>query len=330
MKSTMKTIFAVAASIALNTPFATGALAAEHTRKNEVTVAATASQVYNRTVEVDGVKIFYREAGNPSAPTIVLLHGFPSSSHSFRNLIPELATRFHVIAPDYPGYGYSDAPARDKYAYTFDHLAQTMDSFLQKVGASSYIVYMHDFGGPVGYRIATAHPERVRGLVVQNANAHEEGLSPAFGHARELWANRNAETEAHVRGAFSPEGIKWQYVTGANDPATMTRDGYSFDAPLMQRPGQDGIQLDLLENYKSNLVLYPQWQKWLKTAQPKTLIVWGAGDPLFTVEGAHAVKREVPAAKLVTYKAGHFLLEEYSADVAKQILLNFDAKRNVK
>lgn len=277
----------------------------------------------SKTLTVDGLEIFYREAGRADAPTLVLLHGFPSSSHQYRELIPRLAEHFHVIAPDYPGYGYSQVPPRETWRYSFDHLAQTMDSFLEQLGAREYVLYMHDFGGPVGLRIATAHPGRVKGLVVQNANAYDEGLSPVVRESQALWRQRTPETEAPVRGVFSPDGVRWQYTEGARDAATMTRDGYTFDTALVQRPGNDLIQLDLIADYGSNVALYPQWQAWLRRAQPKTLILWGQGDPLFLPAGAHAYRRDLPDAKLVLFDGGHFMLEEHAAQAAAEIVQFF-------
>ncbi len=296
-------------------------------------------QVICRTVDVDGVKIFYREAGRPSFPTLVLLHGFPNSSFAFRDLIPRLSSHFHVFAPDYPGYGYSDAPPPGTYSYTFDHLAQTTDEFLTKVGATSYILYMHDYGGPVGFRIATAHPERIKGLIIQNANAYEEGLSPQWrdelkddikngGHQR-------TPTGQPTQNSPDPFGsnLKWiqpMYTTGARDTSTMTHDGYTFDAAMLSRPGQDPIQGAIGDNYYTNVLLYPLWQKWLRRSQPRTLIVWGEGDQIFNTDGAKAYQRDVPKARLVFSNGGHFLLEEYASEVAYEIIRMFAVSPTTK
>jgi pimeloyl-ACP methyl ester carboxylesterase len=319
---------AIAAATILFCASSTATIAMENT-----SAAATlnAREVVCRTVDVDGVKIFYREAGRPSSPTLVLLHGFPSSSFAFRDLIPRLSSHFHVLAPDYPGYGYSDTPPPGSYSYTFDHLAQTTDAFLAKVGVTSYILYMHDYGGPVGFRIATAHPERIRGLIIQNANAYEEGLNPQWrdelkddikngGHQRA----QAAQPPQPPQNSPDPFGsnLKWiqgMYTTGARDPSTMTRDGYTFDAAMLSRPGQDPIQDAIGDNYYTNVLLYPQWQTWLRQSQPRTLIVWGEGDQIFNTDGAKAYKRDVPKARLVFFNGGHFLLEEHAAEVAREI-----------
>jgi pimeloyl-ACP methyl ester carboxylesterase len=289
-------------------------------------------EVVYRTIDVDGVKIFYREAGRPSLPTLVLLHGFPSSSFAFRDLIPRLSSHFHVLAPDYPGYGYSDAPAPGIYSYTFDHLAQTTDEFLTKVGVTRYILYMHDYGGPVGFRIASAHPERIKGLIIQSANAYEEGLNPQW--REELkddiknGGHQRTQTEQPPQNSPDPVGLnmKWirpMYTTGAHDPSAMTRDGYTFDAAMYSRPGQDPIQDAIGNNYYTNVLLYPVWQEWLRTSQPRTLIVWGKGDQIFNTDGAKAYLRDVPKAKLVLFDGGHFLLEEYAPEVAHEIIRMF-------
>ncbi len=310
------------------TPTATFAVA-----KSPPVATVNTDKVTSHTVEIDGVTIFYREAGRPSLPTLVLLHGFPSSSFMFRDLIPRLSSNFHVLAPDYPGYGYSESPPARLYTYTFDHLAQTIDQFLSKVGATRYILYMHDYGGPIGFRLATAHPERIEGLIIQNANAYEEGLDPQWRQELEEdiknGGHRRVQTE-HPQPQSSPDplgsNLKWiqpLYTTGARDPSTMTPDGYTFDAAILSRPGEDSIQDAIGDNYYTNVVLYPLWQKWLRARQPRTLIIWGEGDPIFNTNGARAYKRDVPQAKLVFFKGGHFLLEEYSPEVADEIIGTF-------
>ncbi|KRE97679.1 hypothetical protein ASG87_15380 [Frateuria sp. Soil773] len=280
--------------------------------------------MHHRTVRVDGVDVFYREAGRQEAPAILLLHGFPTSSAMYRELIPLLAPHFRVLAPDYPGYGHSDALPPAQYAYTFDHLAQTMRGFLDRLGVKHAILYMQDFGGPVGFRLALAQPQRIDGIVVQNANAYLEGFAPQVkAQMQRYWTHRTPQTEQEQRFAFSPEGIRWQYVTGTHDASALDPDAWTLDAARMARPGQDAIQLDLLYDYRSNPASYPEWQAWLKQRQPKTLILWGKGDPLFTVEGARALKRDVPGARLVVYDAGHFLLQEHAADAAREIVAMF-------
>lgn len=290
-----------------------------------------AQAVRGRTVEVDGLKLFYREAGSASAPTIVLLHGNPSSSFMFRDLIPRLAGRFHVIAPDYPGFGYSDTPSPETYPYSFEKLAETTDHLLSRLGARRYILYLQDYGGPVGFRLALAHPNRVEGLILQNANAYVEGLSPEW----------RAELEAQIKAAAqhpapkpvqhkppSPfaENLKWvrtMYLTGARDPEQMVPDGYTLDAALLSRPGQDDIQDALDGAYYTNVLAYPAWQAWLRRAQPRTLIVWGRGDRIFGPAAARAYMHDLPNARLVLYDGGHFVLEEHAAEVAREIAATF-------
>jgi pimeloyl-ACP methyl ester carboxylesterase len=270
-----------------------------------------------RTADVDGLKIFYREVGPTDAPTILLLHGFPTSSHMFRDLLPRLAETYHVVAPDYPGYGYSDAPPVGAFDYSFETLADVVEAFTEKLGLEKYSLYMQDFGGPVGMRLATRHPERIEALIVQNAVAHEEGLSrEGFAPARVFWANRNAETEAPMRDYLRLDATKFQYLHGAGDPARVSPDAWTFDQALLDRPGNAEVQLALLYDYKNNPPNYPKWQAYLREHQPPTLIVWGRNDPFFTVAGAEGFKREVPSAELHFFDSGHFMLEEHAAEVA--------------
>lgn len=288
--------------------------------------AAGALPVHARYATVDGVRVFYREAGDPAAPHMVLLHGFPSSSHMYRRLIPLLAERFHVIAPDYPGFGQSDMPARDRYAYTFDHVAATMASFLRRVGVERYVLYMQDYGGPVGFRIAVDHPEKVLGLVVQNANAYEDGLSTEMMKVlKPLWGRRDAVTEAPVRSLLTLEGTRGQYTAGARRPDELDPDAWEFDQALLDRPGNQDIQLDLLADYGSNLAQYPAWQRYLREHQPRLLVTWGRRDPFFIEPGAHAYMRDVPSAKLVLLETGHFALEEEAPRIAAEIKAFFAA-----
>lgn len=282
--------------------------------------------------DVGGVRVFYREAGLPSSPTLVLLHGNPSSSFMFRDLMPRLARDFHVIAPDYPGFGYSDTPSPETYRYTFDHLAKTIDSFLTRIGATTYILYLQDYGGPVGMRLATAHPDRVKGLVIQNANAYAEGLSAEWRAELEQQAKDAAghaavaTPPAHKPPSAFDANLKWtkaMYTTGARDAATMDPDGYTFDAAMLSRPGQDDIQDALGDDYYSNLLLYPQWQEWLRVHHPRTLIVWGRGDYIFGPAAAEAYRRDLPEARLVFYDGSHFVLEEHAAEVAQEIIAMF-------
>jgi pimeloyl-ACP methyl ester carboxylesterase len=270
---------------------------------------------------VNGLKLFYREAGSKTSPTIVLLHGFPSSSHMFRDLIPQLAERFHVIAPDYVGFGYSDAPAADSFEYTFDNLAAHVEELLFGVlGLKKFSIYVQDYGAPIGYRIAFKHQDAIEGIVVQNGNAYIEGIGAAFDPMKPFWVNRNAETDKPVRELLKKETTIFQYTHGTKDSSRINPDSYTVDQFFLDRPGNDAIQLDLLHNYQSNLALYDGWHEFFRNKQPKTLIVWGKNDPFFTVEGAQAYLRDIPNAELHLIDTGHFALEDSSEFIAEQIV----------
>ena len=281
-------------------------------------------QVHARTAVVGGHKVFYREAGSPKAPAIVLLHGFPSSSHMYRDLVPRLADRFRVIAPDYIGFGYSAAPTPAEYSYTFDNLAKTVQGMLDQIGIRDAVLYMQDYGGPIGLRLAAARPERVKGLVIQNANAYMEGVGkPVADVFLPLWKERNATTEAAARGFLKPETTKFQYTHGARNAASLNPDAWTHDQALLDRPGNDAIQLALFIDYQKNLGLYDSWHAYFRKHRPRTLIVWGKGDPLFVPAGAEAYKRDLPQARLVWLDGGHFALEENAAKVAALIKQSF-------
>lgn len=287
-------------------------------------VTTTANPTTYHFATVMGRKIFYREAGPASAPTIVLLHGFPTSSFMFRDLIPQLADRFHVIAPDYVGFGQSDAPSAAEFHYDFEALTAHVEGLLDQLGLQSYVLYMQDYGGPVGFRLFARHPERVRGLVIQNANAYLEGVGdPAKQVFLPLWQKRNAETEAAARGLLKAETTQFQYLVGAHDPAAISPDNWTHDQALLDRPGTDAYQLDLLERYKDNVALYDSWHETLRRHQPKTLIVWGRKDPFFVEAGATAFLKDLPAARLVWLDAGHFVLDENAPRVAEEIKASF-------
>jgi nuclear transport factor 2 (NTF2) superfamily protein/alpha-beta hydrolase superfamily lysophospholipase len=263
------------------------------------------------TAAVHGLDIFYREAGTPDRPTVLLLHGFPTSSHMFRELIPALAADYHVIAPDYPGFGQSSAPDADKFDYTFDHLAEVMEAFLQQIGCTRFSMFMQDYGSPIGFRIAAKHPEWVSALLVQNANAYVEGINmEAFAPVQPFWASRTAETEAPVRSFLAAGTTKFQYTHGARNPAAISPDNWQHDQPLLDRPGNDRVQLALLHDYQNNVPCYAEWQAYLRRHQPPTLITWGKNDPFFTEAGARAFLRDLPQAELHLLDTGHFALEE--------------------
>jgi pimeloyl-ACP methyl ester carboxylesterase len=275
---------------------------------------------------IQGHKIFYREAGSTKTPTIVLLHGFPSSSHMFRELIPLLARRFHVVAPDYLGFGYSEAAAANDFQYTFDNITALIEELIfTTVGLKKFSIYVQDYGAPVGFRIASRHPEAIEGIVVQNGNAYLEGISAAFEPLQPFWALRNEETEKAPRSLLTKQTTIFQYTHGAKNVAAVSPDSYTFDHALLDRPGNDAIQLELLHNYTSNVALYDTWHEYFRKHQPRTLIVWGQNDPFFIVPGAEAFLRDLPQAELHLIDGGHFLLEEHSGLVASKII-NFLGK----
>lgn len=273
-----------------------------------------------RETTVKGMRIFYREAGPADAPTIVLLHGFPSSSHMFRDLIPKLADHYHVIAPDYVGFGYSDQPTREQFVYTFENLTEVVEKLLfDELGLTRFSIYVQDYGAPVGFRIASRHAEAVDSIIVQNGNAYVEGISSAFESLSEFWQNRTHQSEKAVRGLLSAETTMFQYTHGAKDLSKVSPDAYVFDQHFLDRPGNDNIQLDLLHDYPSNVALYEQWHAYFRSHQPRTLIVWGQNDPYFTVDGARAYLRDLPQAELHLLDGGHFALEEYTEEIASLI-----------
>ncbi len=270
---------------------------------------------------VRGLKLFYREAGSKASPTIVLLHGYPSSSHMFRDLIPQLAGKFHVIAPDYVGFGYSDAPDASAFEYTFDNLAASIEElFFGVLGLKRFSIYVQDYGAPVGYRIAYRHQDAIEGIVVQNGNAYAEGIGAGFDAMKPFWVNRNPETEKPVRELLKRETTIFQYTHGVKDVSRISPDSYTMDQFFLDRPGNDAIQLNLLHDYQSNLARYDGWHEFFRSKQPKTLIVWGKNDPFFTVEGAEAYLRDIPKAEIHLLDTGHFALEDSCEFIAQQII----------
>lgn len=274
--------------------------------------------VVHKTVKVGDLDIFYREAGPKEAPTVLLLHGFPTSSQMFRNLIPALADKYHVVAPDYPGYGHSSMPSRDQFAYTFDNLAQVIEGFTEKLGLQRYALYVQDYGAPVGYRLAVAHPERVTALIVQNGNAYEEGLDNDFWKpVKAYWqAPKDPAKRDALRGILTYDATKWQYTHGVPNPELVSPDGPAHDQFLLDRPGNDEIQLDLFLSYGSNPPLYPQWQEYFRRRQPPTLIVWGRNDQIFPAAGAEPYKRDLKTLEFHLLDAGHFALETSGEEIA--------------
>jgi pimeloyl-ACP methyl ester carboxylesterase len=273
-----------------------------------------------RNTTIDGLNVFYREAGPKDAATIVLLHGFPSSSHMFRDLIPKLSDRFHVIAPDYIGFGFSAQPAAGEFKYTFDNLTLYVEKLLfGTLGLKKFSIYVQDYGAPVGFRIATRHPEAIEGIVVQNGNAYVEGISAAFDPLKPFWANRNAETETPVRSLLTLQTTQFQYTHGMKDASAVSPDSWTFDQHFLDRPGNDAIQLDLFHNYTSNVALYDEWHQYFRDKQPRTLIVWGQNDPFFTVAGANAFLKDLPNAELHLLDSGHFAIEDSADFIAERI-----------
>jgi pimeloyl-ACP methyl ester carboxylesterase len=272
-----------------------------------------------RTQDVNGLKIFYREAGSPAAPTILLLHGFPTSSHMFRDLIPLLAPHFRVVAPDLPGFGFSDAPSPSRFAYTFDRLADVMEQFTDTLGLSRYALYIFDYGAPVGLRLAIRHPERITAIVSQNGNAYEDGLSAGWNPIQKYWEAPTPENRAALKAFLAPEATKWQYTHGTEE-SRVAPESYTLDSALLARPGNEEIQLDLFLDYASNVRLYPQFQKYFRLHLPPTLAVWGKTDPFFLPIGAEAFKRDNPSAQVEFFDTGHFALETHSAEIGAKIV----------
>jgi pimeloyl-ACP methyl ester carboxylesterase len=271
------------------------------------------------SVTVEGNQVFYREAGEETSPTILLLHGFPTSSHMFRDLIPALADRYHLVAPDLPGFGFSEIPDRKAFRYTFDHLAKVIDGFTQAIGLSRYAIYVFDYGAPVGFRLSLAHPERITAIISQNGNAYEEGLSQGWNPIQKYWKEPTKDNRAALRDFLTPEATKSQYLFGVQDVTRVAPESYELDSALLARPGNDEIQLDLFLDYASNVALYPKFQEYFRTKRPPLLAVWGKSDPFFLPQGAEAFKRDNPDAEVHFYDTGHFALETHAKDIAGAI-----------
>jgi pimeloyl-ACP methyl ester carboxylesterase len=268
-------------------------------------------------VEADGVKVFYREAGDPSAPVVLLLHGFPTSSFMFRELIPRLAGQFRVIAPDLPGFGFTEVPEGRKYTYSFDALARTMEAFTDAIGLNRYAIYVFDYGAPTGLRLAMAHPERVSAIVSQNGNAYEEGLGDAWGPIRKYWAEPTSENREVIRkNILNLEGTRWQYTHGVANPESVAPESYTLDVALLERPGNKEIQLDLFLDYASNVKLYPKFQEYFRKSKPPLLAIWGKNDPFFIPPGAEAFRKDLPNAKVQFLDTGHFATETHVVEIA--------------
>ena len=301
----------LAAALYLGSGLAPGPTAAE--------VNGSTTATLHKTVKVDGLDIFYREAGPKDAPTILLLHGFPTSSQMFRNLIPALSDRFHLVAPDYPGFGNSAMPTVDQFEYTFDRLADVIDGFTEKLGLKRYSLYVMDYGAPVGYRLAVKHPERVQALIVQNGNAYEEGLRQFWDPFRVYWKDRTDKNAAPLKGFLALAATRWQWTHGTRDEQAISPDTWIVDQYLQDRPGNKDIQLQLFYDYGSNPPLYPEWQAYFRQYQPPTLVVWGKNDQIFPAEGAHPYKRDLKTIEFHLLDTGHFALEEDGDFIAARI-----------
>ena len=305
-------------------------------------VAAQNSDISYKTVEIEGLDVFYREAGDPNNPTILLLHGFPTSSHMFRDLIPQLSDEYHLIAPDYPGYGHSSMPSIDEFEYSFDNMANIVDQFIDKVGLKSYSLYLMDYGAPIGFRIATKNPERIEGLIIQNGNAYDEGIDNNFWepikaywkdrdavnqgldndwwkNVKKAYNNPNMSNDDALRFLFTLGATKWQYTNGVRDINAISPDTWDHVQPLLDREGNQEIQLEMFYSYGTNPPLYPEWQAYLREHQPPTLIVWGKNDEIFPAAGAHPYKRDLKVVDFHLLDTGHFALEEDSEDIAEHI-----------
>lgn len=268
-------------------------------------------------VEADGVRVFYRAAGDPDAPVVLLLHGFPASSFMYRELMPRLAGDYRVIAPDLPGFGFTEVPAERKYVYSFERLAATIEAFVQALKLSRFAVYVFDYGAPVGFRLAMARPERITAIVSQNGNAYEAGLGDAWGTIRKYWAEPTAENREIIRNAIlNLEGTRWQYTHGTSDPDSVPPESYTLDAALLERPGNKDIQLDLFLDYASNVKLYPAFQDYFRKARPPLLAIWGKNDPFFVPAGAEAFRKDIPNARVEFLDTGHFALETHVVEIA--------------
>jgi len=317
---TSSAVFAILVSGALAGP----ALAPRHNavaadKSTPGNDSGTSTAVRHKTAKIDGLDVFYREAGPQDAPVVLLLHGFPTSSHMFRNLIPALADRYHVVAPDYPGFGNSSMPAVDEFDYTFDSLADVVEKLTVKIGLERYSIYLMDYGAPVGFRLAVRHPERVESLIVQNGNAYDEGLREFWKPLKAYWHERTTENADALRNLLTIDATKWQYTHGVRDVERISPDSWHVDQRLLDRPGNQEIQLALFYDYGSNPGRYPSWQQYFREHQPPTLIVWGKNDHIFPAEGAHPYKRDLKNLEFHLVDTGHFALEEDGELIAGHI-----------
>jgi pimeloyl-ACP methyl ester carboxylesterase len=323
MKKIILTAAVVIASI-------TNGYSAEKTVKElKVHQTSVVEETSYQTIEIKGLNIFYREAGSKDKPTIVLLHGYPTSSHMFRNLMEDLSGSYHVLAPDYPGYGRSEQPAMKDFDYTFDNMSLIVEELLEKLEVEKYSLYLMDYGAPIGFRIAAKHPNRVEALLIQNGNAYEEGLKDFWIPIKKYWNNYTVENGKPLEGFHSPGGLKWQYTHGVQDTSKISPDNWSLDLQHLTRNENNKIQLAMFYDYRTNVPLYPEWQKYLRDHQPPTLIVWGKNDYIFPADGAHPYKKDLKNLEFHLLNTGHFALEEKGDEIANYIL-NFLDKNNIK
>lgn len=302
------------------------------TLENQETISSIEYTTYptlHKNVTIEGVNVFYREAGDINKPTILLLHGYPTSSHMFRNLITDLSVHYHVLAPDYPGFGRSDQPLIRDFEYTFDNMANIVEGFLTKLNIQKYSIYLMDYGAPIGFRIATKYPERVESLIIQNGNAYDEGLRDFWIPIKKYWNDYTVENGKPLEGFHSPDGLKWQYTHGVKDASKISPDNWNIDLQHLTREENNEIQLAMFYDYRTNVPLYPKWQKYLRDNQPPTLIVWGKNDYIFPAEGAHPYKRDLKVVETHLLDTGHFALEEKGEEIAIYIR-NFLKRNNIK
>jgi pimeloyl-ACP methyl ester carboxylesterase len=328
----MKTqILKSALSIAAIAVLSLGLFSFENSTNHEALIKVkekTQATLY-KTLKVNGLNIFYREAGDVNKPTILLLHGYPTSSHMFRNLITDLSVQYHVLAPDYPGYGRSDQPLMKDFDYTFDNMANIVEGFLNELKVEKYSIYLMDYGAPIGFRIAEKYPERVESLIIQNGNAYDEGLKDFWIPIKKYWNDYTVENGKALEGFHSPGGLKWQYTHGVQDSTKISPDNWNIDLQHLTRPENDKIQLAMFYSYRTNVPLYPEWQQYFRDHQPPTLIVWGKNDYIFPADGAFPYKRDLKNLEFHLLDTGHFALEEKGDEIANYIL-NFLKKNNIK
>ena len=294
--------------------------AAQSNQQLNINKVMEKAPIHYRKININGLHVFYREAGKADAPSILLLHGYPTSSHMFRNLIPILSDKYHVIAPDLPGFGFSDAPDHQTFSYTFDNLAGTMQLFIDKLGMKRFAIYVFDYGAPVGFRVALANPEKITGIISQNGNAYEEGLSNEWDPIQKYWQDPSRANRATLRDFVSEKATWFQYHEGVSDPSLIAPETYTMDQHFLDRPGNIDIQLDLVKDYRTNVALYPKFHQYFQKYQPKLLLVWGNKDPYFLPAGAEAYKKDLPDATLKFYDTGHFALEIHATEIGAAIL----------